>query len=75
MDDYGTGTKITNYRKPTHTDQYLNFTSPHLLTLMHKRSVARTLTNRAKLYVTTPDDQQTELEHVRNVRRANSYEE
>ena len=52
MDDGGT--KITIYWKPTHTDQYLKFTSHHLL--VHTRYVVRT--NRAKLYVTTPDDQQ-----------------
>ena len=31
--------------------------------------------NRAKLYVTTPDDQQAQIEHVRNALRANNYEE
>ena len=58
---------------PTHTDQYLNFTSHH--PLVHKRSVVRTLTNRAKLYVITPDDQQAEIDHVRNAFRANNIEE
>ena len=52
------GIKITIYRIATHTDQYLHFTSHH--PLVHKRSVVRTLTNKAKLYVTTPDDQQEE---------------
>ena len=56
---------------PTHTDQYLNFTYHH--PLVHKRSVVRTLTNRAKLYVITSDDQQAEIDHVRNAFRANNY--
>ena len=63
MDDEGT--KIRIYKKPTHTDQYLNFTSHH--PLVNKRYVVCTLTNRAKLYVTTKERH--------DVLRANSYEE
>ena len=59
--------------KPTHTDQYLNFTSHH--PLVHKQSVVCTLTNRAKLYVTTTEDQQAKLQYVHNALRANSYKE
>ena len=68
-------TKITIYRKPTHTDQYLNFKSHPPLT--QKRSVVRTLTNRAQLYVTTAEDRKSELAHVhkREPLRVNGYPE
>ena len=67
------GTKITIYRKPAHTDQYLNFSSNH--PLEHKRSVVRTLTHRAKEFVTTSEDQECKLKHVHNALRMNTYTE
>ena len=66
-------TKITIYRKPKHTDQYLNFNSHH--PLIHKRSVVRTLTTRAQICVTTAEDRKAKISHVRNALRANNYKE
>ena len=65
-------TKVTVYRKPTHTDQYLNFSSDP--PLVHKRSVVRTLYHRADL-ITNDNGRQQEIEHVKNAFRTNGYPE
>ena len=54
------GDIFTNvYRKPTHTDQYLNFKSYQ--PIQHKAAVVRTLSHRARVIPTKPEDQLTEL--------------
>ena len=50
------------YRKPTQTDQYLNFTSHH--PIQHKLGVVITLMDRAERVVTDPDDRKKE-DHIR----------
>ena len=54
---------ISVYRKPTHTDQYLEWNSHHHLST--KYSVISTLTHRAKTVFINPKLFQKEMEHLR----------
>ena len=61
------------YRKTTHTDkyQYLHFNSHH--PLQHKRSVARTLLDRAKNIPSTDEDKKSEVQNVMDALKTNGY--
>ena len=56
--------KLLVYRKPTHTNQYLNFQSAH--PLHHKLGVIRTLLDRKDKIVTEPEDKIAEEEIIRS---------
>ena len=47
------------YRKPTHTDQYLNFMSPHPID--HKIRVVRTLLERSQNLVSKPEGKKRKI--------------
>jgi len=60
------------YRKPTHTDIYLNYGSSHPFN--HKISVVRTLFRRA-LKILDAENLQNEINHVKKVLKENNYPE
>ncbi|XP_072051687.1 uncharacterized protein [Amphiura filiformis] len=61
----------TVYRKPTHTDQYLQFGSHH--PLVHKLGVIRTLYHRADTIISEESDVQKEKDHVRSALQQCGY--
>jgi len=65
------GLKLCIYRKPTHTDQYLNFSSHH--PIEHKLSVVRTLLERSQQLVKVSQDKIQDDAHVEDVLRACGY--
>ena len=54
---------LTVYRKPTHTNQYLQWDSHH--NLVAKYSVISTLTHRARTICTKPELLKQEIQHLR----------
>ena len=63
----------TVYRKPTHTDQYLDFNSHH--PEEHKIGVVRTLHQRAEAVTSDSAELKSELQHVDNALRRCHYPE
>ena len=59
------------YRKPTHTDRYLDFASHHPFS--HKRAVVRTLCSRASTHSSSQRDQIKETSRVTTALRLNGY--
>ena len=55
--------KLLIYRKATHTDQYLNFSSHH--PIHHKLGVGRTLLDRSNTVITDPKDIELEEEKIK----------
>ena len=63
--------EVEVYRKPTHTDQYLNFTSEH--PYQHKVSVMNTLLHRKDHLITSEPSKRKEQEHIEKVLRLSHY--
>ena len=59
------------YRKPTHTDRYLDYNSNHPKSA--KRAVVRALTDRAKNICSTPELLAEEMDHLMKILRYNNY--
>ena len=64
-------TKVTIYRKATHTDQYLDFTSNHHI--KQKTGIYQTFEHRVEEIVTNEEDQKKERKHVRKSLRRCGY--
>ena len=62
---------FTVYRKPTHTDQYLQFSSNQPLN--HKLGVIRTLHHRCQTLCSSEEAKLQELEHLKRVLSASGY--
>ena len=67
----GTQLEVNVYRKPTHTDRYLDFSSHH--PMCHKRSVVSTLLRRAQNIPSTHKGKREERKRVKAVLRDNNY--
>ena len=63
--------QVSVYRKPTHTDKYLDYNSHH--PAQHKRSVVNTLLDRAQEIPSTNAERSRERKHIIKVLRDNNY--
>jgi RNase P protein component len=63
--------KTQVYRKPTHSNRYLNFHSYHCLE--NKKSVIRTLTHRAYTHNSDENSMKNELKYINTVLENNNY--
>jgi len=63
--------QVSVYRKPTHTEKYLDYNSHH--PSQHKRSVVNTLLRRAQEIPSTNAGRSRERRHVIKVLRDNNY--
>ena len=63
--------EVTVYRKPTHTDRYLNFHSHHPVHV--KRGLVKCLFERARSIITTQESLQEEEKHVVEALKQNGY--
>ena len=61
------------YRKPTHTDQYLHYSSHHLTSC--KKSVISSLFNRAYSIITNKDDLHEENARIKQLLKENGCQE
>ena len=61
------------YRKPTHTDQYLHYSSHHLTSC--KKSVVSSLFNSAYSIITNKDGLHKENARIKQVPKDNRYQE
>ena len=59
------------YRKPTHTNQYLNFFSHQ--PLQHKASVVKTLAHRARTLTNTEEGRNYETNFIKEILKSNDY--
>ena len=59
------------YRKPTHTNQYLSFTSHH--STRSKQNVITALFNRAENVITNIKELKQEQQHITKVLQSNGY--